>query len=101
MRITEYWVPSTVFSFPVLVSLLRLLADQGDLFSVDEDVFHVGLHIERIAVGHHDVGELACVERSQAVIDAPNRGGVDGQCLESFFVRQAEGHGVTGGVWEI
>lgn len=45
--------------FPVLVAQLGLLAHQRNFLALNEDVLHVGLHVQRIAVGDNDVAHLA------------------------------------------
>src|SRR5215467_11131417 len=85
--------------FPVLVAKLGLFAYQLNLLALDEDVLHVSPYIKRIAVGDNHVAQLAHLERAQILIYAPDLRGVDGERLESLLRRQAESHGIAGGVW--
>ena len=63
----------------------------GISLPADEDLLHVGLHIERIAIGDDDVGCFPDIERSQLIRRLPRfRAGVQGDGFQRFVVRQAK-----------
>src|SRR5262249_39703230 len=66
---------------PVTVPQLRLPAHQRNFFAVDEDVFHICLHVQRIAVRHHHVRQFAGVKRAQPISYAPHLSGINGERL--------------------
>src|SRR5579864_1219181 len=86
---------------PIPVAQFRLLANQRDLLAGDEDVPHVSLYIQRIAVGHHHVGRLAYVQRSQVFVHAEHLRGIESDGLQSLVRRQPKAHGVSGGVGQV
>src|SRR5437763_15392059 len=82
--------PTSAHSFPVLVAQLRLFADQGDFLAVDEDVLHIGLYVQGIAIRDYHVGTLANIERAKLFIQAPDLRGIERDCLERLIVRQTK-----------
>ena len=66
-RNRDFPPPTTrnVFSLPaVLIPQLRLTAHHWNGHSPDVDLFYICSDIERVAVGHDDVGGLAYVQRA-------------------------------------
>src|SRR5580698_1250868 len=80
-------------SLGIFVPQLCLPAGHRDRASLNEDLFHVGLDVQRIAVRHHDICGFADIERAELVGDSPDFRGIEGDCLERFVVGDAEGDG--------
>src|SRR5208283_4401751 len=82
----------------LLLTSLGILVPQADLpvahwnlTPCNEDLLHIGFHVQRVAVRNHDIGGFADVEGTELVGDAPDFGGVEGDRLERFIIGEAEG----------
>ena len=68
----------------------------GRELPTDKEIFDVSGQFERVAVGHHEVGELALLKSSNLIVEAENPRGVKRDGLERLVIRQAVGDGVRG-----
>ncbi len=68
----------------------------GRELPTDKEVFDVSGQFERVAVGHHEVGELALLKSSNLIVEAENPRGIKRDGLERFVIRQAVRDGVCG-----
>ena len=84
-----------------MIAQLCLLADQWNFLALNEDVLHIRLHVQRIAIGNNDVAHLAHIERTQVLVHAPYLRGVNGKGLERFVGWQSKANSVTCCVWQV
>ena len=62
----------------------------------DEEVLDVGGQLERIAIGHDEVGELALLDGPDLIVEAENPCGIKRNGLECLVIRQAVRDGIRG-----
>ena len=85
----------------VLIAQTRLAVLHWNLPAADEDLLHVSLHIEGIAVRNHYVCGLANIEGTKLIGDSPDLCRIDGQCLERFFIWQSIRNSISRRIGEI
>src|SRR5262249_45104123 len=71
----------------VLIAKPRLSVLHGDAAPRDEYLLDIGFHIQGIAVGNHNIGRFADIERAQTVCHSPYFGRINGDGLQSFLIR--------------
>src|SRR5690242_8537037 len=93
---TRYWI-----LLRVLVAQAGLPVGQRDFTSLNKHVLDVGLDVERIAIGDHHVRCLAHVQGAKAVANTPDLCRIQGDCFQSFVMRQSESDGEAGLIGKI
>src|SRR5271155_338447 len=76
----------------LLVKLAMLVIRAGQL-PLDEEVAHLRLQLQRIAVGHNDVRKLSGLERAQLVRQTKNLRGIQHHRFQRLVVRKSVSHG--------
>src|SRR5215212_3213835 len=81
-------------SGPLRVALVKreLLVIERHVAAGDDDVGDRGPHFERVPPGDEQIGDLAGLEAADAIGDAQDLGGVDGQRLERLVAGEAPSH---------
>src|SRR6266404_514787 len=77
----------------LLVQGFLLVVERSEL-SLDEEIAHLGGELERITVGHDDIGNLAALEGANLIGETKNFGWIQGHGLQRFVIGKTVGHGV-------
>src|ERR1700687_437907 len=80
--------------FRVLFVEAKMPVVHGSELSLDKEVLHVGGDLERVAVGHDEVGEFSLLEGPDLTVEAKNPRGIQRDGLERFLIRQAVRDGI-------
>jgi len=67
---------------------------EGDFVAGDQHVLHVAANVQDVAVGRKQAGFFAGFDAAEAVAQAQQLRGVEGDALQSLVFRVAEGDGL-------
>src|SRR6266849_8319275 len=96
LRVQSWLELLRLWPFCVLLVEAQMTVVRGRELPANKEIFDIGGQLERVAVGHDEIGEFAPFEGSDLIVEAENPRGIKRYGLERFLIRQAVRDGVRG-----